>query len=69
MHIKGEQRLKYNMNVWHKMDDFDIIKNISEYVTLIQLMESLVNMNHAISIVGYWIFDSNNEKELCLSQE
>ena len=69
MHIKGEQCLKYNMNVWHKMDDFDIIRNISEYVTLIQLMESLVNMNHAISIVGYWIFDSNNEKELCLSQE
>ena len=31
-------------------------------------MESLVNVNHDISIVGYWIFDSNNEKALCLTQ-
>ena len=26
-------------------------------------------MNHAISVVGYWIFDSNNKKALCLTQE
>ena len=46
-----------------------MIKNTSEYVTLVHLMESLGNMNHAISIVGYWIFDSNYEKELCLTTE
>ena len=53
MHIKGEQERKYNLKVWHKNDNFYIIKNISEYFTLVQLMNSLGNMNHAISIVGY----------------
>ena len=51
------------------MDAFDTLKNVSEYVTLEQLMDSLGNVNHAISIVGYWIFDSNYEKALCLTQE
>ena len=32
-------------------------------------MESLGNFNRAISIVGHWIFDSNYEKPLCLTQE
>ena len=27
------------------------------------------NVNHAISIVGYWIFDSNYEKSLVLNRE
>ena len=68
LHIKGEQRLQYNLNVWHKNDTFDILNNISEYVTLVQLMVSIGNLNHAISIVGYWIFDSDYEKELFLTQ-
>ena len=66
---KDEHNLKYNLKVWHKNDVFDIINNVSEYVTLVQLMESLVNVNHAISIVGYWIFDSSYKKSLCLTQE
>ena len=41
-------------------DPFDILNNISEYVTLVQLMDSLGNFNHAISIVGYWIFESKH---------
>ena len=48
---------------------YDILNNISEDVTLVQLMESLGNMNNAISVVGYWIFDSNYEKALSLTQE
>ena len=47
-----------------KKYDFDIRNDISEYVTLVQLMDSLENVNHAISVVGYWIFDSNEEKDL-----
>ena len=69
IHIKGEQRLRYNLKVWHKKDYFDILKNISEYVTLVQLMDKLVNMNHSISIVGHWIFESNYENSLFLTQE
>ena len=32
-------------------------------------MDSLGNVNHTISIVGHWIFDSNHEKSFCLTQE
>ena len=31
-------------------------------------MDSLVNVNHAISVVGYWILDSNYEKSLVLNR-
>ena len=57
--IKGEQNLIYNMTIWKENDAFDILKDISENVTLVQLMESVGNVNHAISIVGHWIFDFN----------
>ena len=66
--IKGEQNLRYNLKIWKKNDAFDILNDISENVTLVQLMDSLGNVNHAISIVGYWIFDSNYNKALCLTQ-
>ena len=42
---------------------------MSEDVTLVQLMDSLGNMNNPISIVGHYLFDSNHEKSLCLTQE
>ena len=32
-------------------------------------MDSLGNVNHAISVVGYWIFDSDYEKSLVLNRE
>ena len=67
--IKGEHKLRYNLKVWQKRDDFDILKNVSQYVTLLQLIASLGNVNHAISTVKYWIFDSNYEKVLYLIQE
>ena len=67
--IKGEQNLQYNLNIWKKNNAFDILNDIREDVNLVQLMESLVNVNHSISIVGYWIFDSNYKKSLCLTQE
>ena len=31
-------------------------------------MDSLGDMNHAISVVGNWIFDSNYEKALVLNR-
>ena len=58
----GEQRLRYNLNKWKKKGDFDILNEISENVTLVQLMDTLVNLNHAIIILVYWIFYSNYEK-------
>ena len=32
-------------------------------------MESLGNLNHTISVVGYWIFDSNYKRALVLNRE
>ena len=45
--IKGEHNLQYNLTTWKKNDAFDILNDISEDVTLIQLMDSLGNLNHA----------------------
>ena len=66
--IKVEQNLRYNLKIWKKNDAFDILNDISEYVTLVQLMDSLVNFNCTISIVGHWIFDSKFKKALCLTK-
>ena len=65
--IKVEQNLRYNLNIWKKNYAFDILNEISEDVTLVQLMDSLGNVNNAISIVGHWIFDSNYKKSLYLT--
>ena len=51
------------------MGSFKILTDISEHVTLVQLMDYLCNVNHAISVVGYWIFGSNYEIELVLNRE
>ena len=66
--IKGEQNLIYNLKVWKKNDAFDILNDISENVTLVQLMDTLGNVNNSISIVGRCIFYYNHEKSLCLTQ-
>ena len=44
------------------MGAFYIINDISENINFRQLMDTLGNVNHDISILGYWIFDSNHEK-------
>ena len=53
--IKGEQNLRYDLMIWNENDAFDILNDISENVTLVQLMDSLGNVNHSIVIVGHWI--------------
>ena len=55
--------------MWKKNDDIDNLIGINEDVTLVQLMDSLWNVNHAISVLGFWILDSNYKKEICLTQE
>ena len=52
----GEQVLYYNLKKYKQKGYFDILNDISEHVTLVQLMDSLGNVNHTISVVGYWIF-------------
>ena len=43
-----------------------MMKYINENVTLVQLMDYIENVNNAIGVVGYWIFDSNYKKVLFL---
>ena len=67
--IKGEQRVYYSMRKYKTMGSFDILTDISEHDTPEQLMNSLGNVIHDISVVGYWIFDSSYEKSLVLNRE
>ena len=66
---EGEQNIRYNLMIWKDNDYFDILNGISEDVTLVQLMDSLGNVSHAIIIVGNCIFDSKYKKSLRLTQE
>ena len=65
---EGEARVHYKLMKYKKMGDYEMLQNISANVTLVQLMDSLGNVNHAISVVGSWIFDSNYERELLLNR-
>ena len=54
---------------YKKKGYYDIMTYISEKFTLVQLMDFLGNVNDAISVVGYWIFDSNYKRALVLNRE
>ena len=51
-------------NFSSKTGEFDIFNDISDRVALVQLIESCVNVNHAVSIHVYWIYDSNYKRKL-----
>ena len=65
---KKEIKVHYSLIKYKQKGLYKLSEDISENVTLVQLMESLVNVNHTISVVGYWIFDSNYKKELVLNR-
>ena len=52
--------------IWRGNYSFDILNDIHENITLVQLTDSLVNVNHAIIIVGHLVFDSKYNKALFL---
>ena len=52
---------------YKNMRYYDILTDISEHVTLVYLMDYWGNANHAIGVVGYWIFDSNYVRALVLN--
>ena len=56
---KGDQRLCFNINQWGLKVSFDIMNDISENITLVKFMDTVGNVNNAVSIVGHWTFDSN----------
>ena len=58
--------MHYNLIKYKKKGLYKILEYISENVTLVQLMDSLGNVNLAIIVVVKYIFDSNYEKKLSL---
>ena len=42
------------------------MEDVTANVTLVQLMDSILNVNHDISVVANWIFDSNYKRALVL---
>ena len=54
---KVETKVHYSLIKYNKKGLYKILEYSSENVTLVQLMDSLGNMNHAISVVRYWIFE------------
>ena len=66
---KGEPKAYYSLVKYKKKGSYDIQKDISENFTLVQLMDYLGNVNHAISFLGYWIFYSSYNKSLVLNIE
>ena len=67
--FQGEHKVYFSIRKYKTRRYFDILTEISEHVTLVQLMDYLSNVNHAINVVGYWIFDSNYAKSLVLNRE
>ena len=65
---KGEARVYYILIKYKKIGDYKSLEDISANFTLVQLMDSIGNVNHAISVVGSWIFDSNYERALVLNK-
>ena len=65
---KSEPKVHYNLIKYNKIREYEFLEDISTNVTLVQLMDSLGNVNHAISVSGNWIFDSNYEKALVLNR-
>ena len=67
--IKAKPRAYYSLSKYKKKGSYDIMIDISEHVTLVQLIDSLGNVNNYISAIGYWIFDSSHDKSLVLNRE
>ena len=64
-----EAKVHYNLIKYQKKGLYKILEDISEHVILVQLMDSLGNVNNVIIVVGYCIFDSNYEKVFVLNRE
>ena len=50
------------------MGEYKVLEDISANVTLVQLVDSLGNVNHSICVVGSWIFYSDYERALVLNK-
>ena len=64
--VFGEQHLFYKTEQRKQTGPFDMLKNTSEYVTFVKLMDLVGNVNHAANVVEKWIFDSNLQEKIII---
>ena len=58
---KGDNHLRYKMVKWEKIGEFDILNDISDHVTLVQLIDTAVIVNNAVSVIGCWTYTSHKK--------
>ena len=61
---KGEKSIWYKLEHCKMSGKFETINDISDNVTLFQLIYMIGNVNHAVSISGTWMYNSNNENNI-----
>ena len=52
-----------------KKSEFDILNDISDHVTLVQLIDTAGNVNHVVIIIGCCIYYSNYKRALPFIKE
>ena len=60
--------MHFKLIKYKKIGDYKTLEDISANVTLVKLIDSIVNVNHAISVIVSWIFDSGYERALVLNK-
>ena len=66
---KGKPQLNLSYKVLKEKCGYDPFLGISPYPTLVQLKYFLGGIQHCVTIVGKWIFDSNFTFALPLTQD
>ena len=62
MRNKVEQLCRYNLVKCNIKGSFDIFDGISDYFTLVKLIDSYGRVNSSVSITGSWIYDTNYKR-------
>ena len=54
---KSDKCHRYNLKKWNERATFDSFNNISNHATLSQFMDTVGNVNNAVIIDGFCIYD------------
>ncbi len=65
---KGERKLNYGVEEWKEQPSYNIFTNISPYPTVCNLLDESLGTGHCVTVCNKWIFDSNFEQALPLTQ-
>ena len=63
---EGEKNHCYKIVKWGETGKLYILNGIRDHLALVQLVDTAINVNHDVSIIGCWIYDSNHKRALPL---